>query len=59
MGKKIRNAKQAKLPYLMVVGDKEMAEQTVTLEKRDGTSETMSLNAAANHLLAEHEAKTL
>ncbi len=58
MGKKIRNAKQAKLPYFIVVGDKEVAEQTVTLEKRDGTSETMSLNTAANHLLAEHDAKS-
>ncbi len=59
MGKKIRNAKQARLPYFIVVGDKEVAEQTVTLEKRNGSSETVSLNEAANKLLAENDAKTL
>jgi threonyl-tRNA synthetase len=59
MGKKIRTAKQAKLPYFIVVGDREVAEQTVTLEKRDGTSETVSLNEAANRLLAENDAKAL
>lgn len=53
MGKKIRNAKQAHLPYFMVLGDKEMADGTVTLEKRDDTSDTLSLNEAANRLLAE------
>lgn len=57
MGKKIRNAKQAKLPYFMVVGDKEVADHTVTLEHRFGSSETLSLNEAANRLLAESDAK--
>lgn len=59
MGKKIRNAKQAKLPYFIVVGEKEVAEQTVTLEHRSGTSETISINEAANKLLAENDAKVL
>lgn len=59
MGKKIRNAKQAKLPYFIVVGDNEVAAQAVTLEKRDDSSETLSLNEAANRLLAENDAKTL
>lgn len=59
MGKKIRNAKQSKLPYFIVVGDNEVTEQTVTLEKRDGNSETVSLNEAANRLLAENDAKTI
>lgn len=59
MGKKIRNAKQDKLPYFIVVGDKEVADGTVTLEKRDGTSETVSINVAANDLLAESDTKTL
>ncbi len=34
LGKRIRNAKLEKIPYLMVVGDKEIAEETVSLEKR-------------------------
>lgn len=35
MGKKIRKAKQEKLPYFIVIGDKEVTGQTVTLENRD------------------------
>lgn len=59
MGKKIRNAKQARLPYFMVLGDTEMNDKTVTLEKRDGTSNTVSLNEAGNTLLAEIDTKVL
>lgn len=59
MGKKIRAAKQAKLPYFIVIGDKEMEGKQVTLEKRDGTSSVMELSAAANHLLTEVETKAL
>jgi threonyl-tRNA synthetase len=35
LGKKIRNAKTEKVPYLLVIGDKEVAENKVTLESRD------------------------
>jgi len=59
MGKKIRNAKQARLPYFMVLGDKEVAGGSVTLEGRNDTSDTVSLSAAANRLLAEVEAKVI
>lgn len=34
LGKKIRNAKLQKIPYLIVVGDKEVEEKLVTIEKR-------------------------
>lgn len=34
LGKRIRGAKIQKIPYLMVVGDKEIAAETVSLEKR-------------------------
>ncbi len=34
MGKKIRSAKKDKLPYFIVIGDKEVADGTVTLETR-------------------------
>ncbi len=57
MGKKIRNAKQAKLPYFIVVGDKEVTDKMVTLEKRDGTSSELPLDKVGNHLLAEIETK--
>ncbi len=35
LGKKIRNAKLEKIPYLLVVGDKEVEAKTVTIESRD------------------------
>ena len=34
LGKKIRNAKMQKLPYLIVLGEKEMEEKMVTVESR-------------------------
>jgi threonyl-tRNA synthetase len=34
MGKKIRAAKKDKLPYFIVVGDKEVESKSVTLETR-------------------------
>lgn len=40
MGKKIRTAKQLKLPYYIVIGDKEVEAGTLTLESRDGTTQT-------------------
>jgi threonyl-tRNA synthetase len=36
LGKKIRQAKTEKVPYLIVLGDKEVAEQKLTIESRDG-----------------------
>lgn len=53
MGKKIRNAKQEKLPYFVVIGDKEVAGKYVTLESRDGTSQEITLDKLGNHLLTE------
>jgi threonyl-tRNA synthetase len=35
LGKKIRNAKAEKIPYLLVVGDKEVEEKTVSIDSRD------------------------
>lgn len=44
LGKKIRNAKMQKIPYLVVVGEKEVEEKMVTVENRDGSkSEKMIL----------------
>ncbi|MBY0309540.1 threonine--tRNA ligase [Patescibacteria group bacterium] len=53
MGKKIRNAKQAHLPYFVVIGDKEVAGKYVTLESRDGTTQEITLDKLGNHLLTE------
>ena len=35
LGKKIRNAKQEKIPYLLVVGDAEVEAKTVSVDSRD------------------------
>jgi threonyl-tRNA synthetase len=43
MGKKIRNAKKERLPYFIVIGDKEVEGRTITLESRD-TGESISLS---------------
>ncbi len=38
LGKKIRNAKTEKIPYMLVIGDKEVSENKVTLESRSDDS---------------------
>lgn len=53
LGKKIRSAKKDKLPYFIVIGDKEIEAKNVTVETRDGTSSQMNLSKLANHLLTE------
>ncbi|MCX6713463.1 MAG: threonine--tRNA ligase [Candidatus Vogelbacteria bacterium] len=42
LGKKIRNAKVQKPPYILVIGAKEEEEKMITAEKREGGSEKMS-----------------
>ncbi len=37
MNAKIRSAQMMKVPYMLVVGDQEMADGTIALRKRDGT----------------------
>lgn len=59
MGKKIHSAKKAKLPYFIVVGDKEIADKSVTLEKRDGSSQSLSINEVGNRLLSEIDSKVI
>lgn len=41
LGKRIRAAKQEKVPYWLVIGDKEMAAGSATLESRDGGNQGM------------------
>lgn len=54
MGKKIRKAKKDKLPYFIVIGDKEVEDNTVTLESRDtGESTTHSLTELIEKLTDE------
>lgn len=59
MGKKIRAAKTNKLPYFIVIGDQEMADKTVTLEKRGGTKEVIDLPSLVSKLTTERDSKAL
>ena len=59
MGKKIRKAKTDKLPYFIVIGDQEVSDRTVTLEKRDGTKEVISLEALVQKLITERDTKVM
>lgn len=44
LGKKIRNAKTEKIPYLLVVGDKEVESKNVSIDSRDhGKLDTLTL----------------
>lgn len=43
LGKRIRDAKMQKLPFLLVAGDKEVSSHTITAEGREGTLGAMSL----------------
>jgi threonyl-tRNA synthetase len=54
LGKKIREAKTQKVPYLLVVGDAEVDAKTVSVDSRDhGKLDTMSVGNFANRALEE------
>lgn len=59
MGKKIRGAKTDRLPYFVVIGDKEVAAKGVTLESRSGVSQELSLLAVTDRLAEEIKTKKL
>lgn len=58
LGKRIRNAKQDKLPYFVVLGDKEVAENNVTLENRDGESTKLTVIELCQKLTTEIKERT-
>ena len=60
VGKKIRNAVLEKVPYILVLGDKEMADGSVAVRKR-GSQETaaMSLNDFKAEILNNISSKSL
>lgn len=53
LGKKIRATKTEKIPYFLVIGDKEVEAGTVTVEKRDGTSSAEPLDDFVARLAGE------
>ncbi|MEA2701903.1 MAG: threonyl-tRNA synthetase [Candidatus Parcubacteria bacterium] len=54
LGKKIRNAKHEKIPYLLVVGDQETSDGTVSVESRDeGKLDAMKVTAFIKRITEE------
>lgn len=53
LGKRIRSAKTEKVPYLAVVGEKEMSENTVSIDSRSGQIGSLSLNDFQTRLTQE------
>lgn len=58
LGKKIRNAKEEKNPYLLVIGDQEVSARTATLEGRAGKIGTLSIGDIVSKLKEEISART-
>ncbi len=56
LGKKIRSWKVSKSPYAIVVGNKEVESNTITVEHRNGTKEVLTVEAFTEKL--EEEIKT-
>lgn len=58
LGKKIRAAKQERLPVLLVIGDSEVESGTVTIENRDtGKQEGVSIDDLVSSLVEGHTAR--
>jgi threonyl-tRNA synthetase len=54
LGKKIRASKVEKIPYVLVVGDKEIEDKTVSVESRDnGKLEPLAVNAFVEMITKE------
>lgn len=53
--KKIRDAQLEKLPYMLVLGDKEAENNTVSLRYRSGKTETLSLDELVSKLTYERD----
>lgn len=60
LGKRIRAAKQMKVPYVLVIGDKEVESQSVTVESRDaGNQNTVGKDEFVVRVEKEMKERTL
>lgn len=60
LGKRIRNAKTDKVPYIIVLGDKEVESKMLTVEKRDGSKiENISIEDFTQTLTQEIKNRAL
>jgi threonyl-tRNA synthetase len=53
LGKRIRAAKLERVPYLLVVGDKEIESRAVSVESRKGKVGSLSLDVVVSELVSE------
>lgn len=58
LGKRIRAVKQDKVPYYIVLGDKELDTSTVALETRDGKKTTLSTDDLHTLLLTQKQERS-
>jgi threonyl-tRNA synthetase len=58
LGKRIHAAKASKVPYFVVIGEKEMAAGTLSVEGRDGSKTAMSAAELAERISGEAKART-
>ncbi len=58
IGLKIREAQLMKVPYMLVVGDREAADQTVAVRNRAGESTTLTLDAFLQEISEEIATRT-
>ena len=60
LGKRINHAKAGKVPYVIVLGDKEMTAGVLTIEKRDSTKiENISAENFLKEVLEKISSKSL
>ncbi|MCR4281317.1 MAG: threonine--tRNA ligase [Candidatus Kaiserbacteria bacterium] len=59
LGKRIRNAKTEKIPYLLIVGDQEIKNNTATLEGRAGKIGALAVEEIIQKLKAEISSRAL
>ena len=57
IGFKIREAQLSKVPYMLIVGEKEAETGDVSVRSRKGTTETMSLEAFTEKAVNENETR--
>ncbi len=54
-GKRVRKAKKEKLPYFIIIGEKDMEAGKITLESRDGNSEQLDIQEVLEIFKKENE----
>jgi len=59
LGKKIRNSKLEKIPYTLVIGDKEVEGKTVTVESRTGNEGALDVTAFIERVQKEIKERSL